>query len=215
MASGNSRSRPGDTGESFASLLARQMNAVASPEEEFDPASESSRAIAARISAAVLENAPDAPPGDASPPQRMNVPELVDEEFRARVIAVVRAGLARSAETGTEIDRRQLECFERAVDKDTIEVQRAEEVEGLRFASRGSVLYGVDGRIGDEGPTETWDEAFVLSRMAEFRSVIIGTAGATGRGDVGHYYVTFPNPDVTLTFDQHLFHLARQQVDGV
>ena len=214
MASGKPKSRPGDAGDSFASLLAQQMQAVPPPEDEIDPASESSRAIAARISAAVLETAPDAPPGQPSGPQRMNVPELLDEEFRARVIAVVRAGLVRGAEGGTETDRRQLECFERAVDEDTIEVRRAEEVEGLRFTSHGSALYGAGGLVGDEDPAETWDEAFVLSRMAEFKAVIIGTAGATDRGDVGHYYVTFPNPDVTLTFDQHLFHLARQQVDG-
>ena len=47
-----------------------------------------------------------------------------------------------------------------------------------------------------------------------FMALGMPTAGATDRGEVGHYYVTFPNPDVTLTFDQHLFHLARQQVDG-
>lgn len=214
MASGKPRSRPGDGGESFASLLARQMNAASAPEEEIDPASEASRSIAARLSAAALEAAPDAPPDPASSPGKLNVPELVDEEFRARVITVVRAGLVRSAESGTEIDRRQLEWFERALDDDTVEVQRAEEVEGLRFMAHGAVLYGADGAVGDDGPTETWDEAFVLSQMAAFKSVIIGTAGATGRGDVGHYYVTFPNPDVSLTFDQHLFQLAREQVDG-
>ena len=189
------------------------MNAASASEEEIDPASESSKAIAARLSAAVLENAPDAPPDPAPSPRKLNVPELVDEEFRARVITVVRAGLVRSAETGSETDRRQLDCFERAVDEDTIEVQRAEEVEGLRFMAHGAALYGADGVIGEDGPTETWDEAFVLSQMAAFKSVIIGTAGATGRGDVGHYYVTFPNPDVSLTFDQHLFRLAREHVD--
>jgi len=209
-------SRRGSTGDSFESVLAQQLkNLAGEPDEGIAPAAGASRNIAASISAAVMETSVSCHARQLRTPlpHQMNVPELVDEEFQARVIAVVRTGLVQRAESGSEIDRRQLAWFDKAVADGTIVVRRAEQVEGLRYRASGSVPYDAQGRIGDDEPLATWDDDFIISQMAQFNSVILGTGGAAGGVEIGHYYVSFPNPDVSLTFDQHLFRLARRQAE--
>ncbi|MBZ6074700.1 hypothetical protein [Microvirga puerhi] len=210
-----------DVLESFENLLSQQKT-IAAPEavgsgDEFDPNVAATREIAARIQAAVL----DATASDADGEQQQDAqliedivaPELFEEEFRARVIALVREGLVREAEAGSEIDRRQHLCFEEAILHETIVVERAEQVEGLFYRATRSVLYGADGRVTDDGASESWDDEFVFSEMAKGKAVIIGSAEAIGEVDASHYYVSFPNPDVLLTFDQQLYRLTRHKAE--
>lgn len=202
--------------ESFEALLARQGPGRADHAEDGPDtaAREAVKDIAARIQAAVLETSPvdDSPPEaeEAPPIEDLAAPKLFDEEFRARIIALVRKGLVQDAEGGTPAARQQLACFDGAVAEGSIVVQRAEQVEGLAYRATRSVFYEADGRIVDDGSSENWDDEFVLAQMAEGRSVIIGTAEAIGDALASHYYVSFPNPDVLLTFDQQLYRMARQ-----
>lgn len=209
--------------DSFEALLARHgTNSPAGAqarEEKVDPSAPAEKEIAAKIQAAVFEaSASDEPIGetrDEHPiiPEDLVAPQLFDDEFRTRVIALVRHGLVKEAETGTETDRRQLACFEKAVAERTIVVMRAEQVEGLSYRATRSMIYGADGRIVDDGSSESWDDEFVYSQMAGGQSVIIGTAEAIGDVEASHYYVGFPNPDVLLNFDQQLYRLARQKAE--
>lgn len=212
-----------DALESFETLLLRQ--GANSPAEELaredtvDSTAIAAKEIAAKIQAAVLEaRASDEPIGEAkdSDPDILEdivAPQLFDEEFRARVIALVRQGLVREAEAGTETDRRQLACFEKAVAERTIVVMRAEQVEGLSYRATRSMIYGADGRVVDDGSSESWDDEFVYSQMVGAQSVIIGTAEAIGDVEASHYYVSFSNPDVLLTFDQQFYRLAREKAE--
>ncbi|MCB8819791.1 hypothetical protein [Microvirga rosea] len=211
-----------DVLENFETLLSRHKSSASpeSPEskDEPDPQAVLVRDIAAKLQAAVLDatatEALDEKGIDEEPTEELAIPELFDEEFQARVIGVVRQGLVKEAEaTGAEVDRRQLACFEEAVTEGTIIVRRAEQVDGLSYRATRSMLYGADGRIVDDGSSESWDDEFVYSRMADSQSVIIGTAEAIGGFQESHYYVSFPNPDVLLTFDQQLYRLARQKAE--
>jgi hypothetical protein len=205
-----------DGAESFEALLAQHGPGRAAAEDGPDAAArEAAKDIAARIQAAVLETSPveelSPESGEAAPAiEDLVAPTLFDEEFRARIIALVRKGLAQEAENGTVTDRRQLACFDSAVADGSIIVQRAEQVEGLAYRATRSVFYEADGRIVDDGSSETWDDDFVFAQMADGRSVIIGTAEAIGDALASHYYVSFPNPDALLTFDQQLYRMARQ-----
>lgn len=216
-------SADGPPADSFETLLSRHEAAFAGgrkPASDPDAgAAQAAKEIAARIQAAVLESgvieepetggAPEEPPADGD----LAAPTLFDEEFRARIVAHVRKGLAQEAENGTDTDRRQLACFEAAVADGSVVVERAERVEGLAYRAMRSVFYGSDGRVVDDGSSESWDDDFVLAQMAQGRAIIIGTAEAIGDALPSHYYVSFPNPDVLLTFDQQLYRLAREQAE--
>jgi hypothetical protein len=209
--------------DSFEALLSRHgtnlPGGAQAREEKVDPTAAAAKEIAAKIQAAVFEaSVSDEPIGetmddDPVVPEDIVAPQLFDEEFRTRVIALVRHGLVKEAETGTDMDRRQLACFEKAVAERTIVVMRAEQVEGLSYRATRSMIYGADGRIVDDGSSESWEDEFVYSQMAGAQSVIIGTAEAIGDVEASHYYVSFSNPDVLLTFDQQLYRLARQKAE--